>query len=1070
MIRIVKASAGSGKTYRLALEYIRLLLSSRERLAYRSILAVTFTNKATDEMKRRILKELHCLSAHPEESPYYREFVPSLFSSPEALQERAATHLYAILHDYTAFAVSTIDRFFQQTLRAFSREIGQFASYQVDLDREGLVSESVDRVLDSLTESDESLLNWLTDSVMAVLGEGRRFHLETALSSVADTLRTEEFQEKVERYGIDLDTAYSREHLAAVRKGCKAVVAAFRERVSGAAEDILSVLSSAGVAPEDSYRHFWTKLYDFRDLPADPLDPPTDAFRTRSLDSSLWFSNANDRFRTLLEGVLEGHLEAFFALFDRPYREYRSALLIQRQLYNLGVVGELRRAFLEIQKEKNILSIDDSNTLLRDIIDGSDAPFVYEKLGVRFEDFLLDEFQDTSSIQWKNFRPLLSASQAGGFDNLVVGDVKQSIYRWRGSDWRLLDAGVQEAFRLGGDSVDVLKENHRTLRGIVRFNNAFFASAAETLDGLLGNGPDAAGDVTRLYHDVSQIPAFCDPAEGSVEVAFCPDTEEEIPEVLRSIADVCARGAGFGDIAILVRNNAEGSSVAAALIAKGIPVVSDDSLFVKSSVTVRRLVSQLSLADAPRSDDDRSVRGFLARAMQVTPPEYFLSLTDLAESVLRDLRAADPDIFERETAYIHAFMDFLQDWTALNGNRLGAFLKAWEEAKPKIASPDAGASVRVITVHKAKGLEFPYVIFPFAEKTVLYGKNVSAWCRPEGAPPSIDGLYHIDLSGTTEQTLFAGEYRRERVLQYIDGINVFYVALTRPVYGLKVIAVAPPEKVRAAVGRRREEEDAPLPDYKDMSQILYGWLNTAKDTGFRQLPPREDELPGEDGEEKPLTLRYARGERYDFSALEREAPAAAPLPLGYPSIPLNPGEPDDPEAPAGERGRLKFSPEAADFFGPDGTVGKDASRRIRGQVMHRILSDVRAASDLPKAVGRALRRGDIVLSEQAETEARLAAAIAAAPAEWFPADGSRVLNEATILIPGEGDRRPDRVIRTEDGGAIVIDFKFGAADPRYRRQVRRYMQSFSAMGYAPVRGFLWYFRGEGGDCFEEITR
>ena len=1068
MIRIVKASAGSGKTYRLALEYIRLLLASRERYAYRGILAVTFTNKATDEMKRRILKELNVLAVKPLESPYYAEFVPSMFPGPEALQERASAHLYAILHDYTAFAVSTIDRFFQQTLRAFSREIGQFASYQVDLDREGLIAESVDRVLDSLTESDDKLLDWLTDSAMAELGEGRKFRMEAALAKVADTLRKEEFQEKVERDGIDPDAAYSREHLEAVRKGCNAVIAAFRKKVSAAAEAVLDVLARAGVAPEDSYRKFWTALYDYRDLPKGTVEPPTAAFVRRSSDSTQWFAKSNEHLRDRLEGVLEEPLKAFFAVFGQPYKEYNTALLILRQLYNLGIVGELRQAFAAIQREKNILSIDDSNVLLRDIIDGSDAPFVYEKLGVRFEDFLLDEFQDTSSIQWKNFRPLLANSLAGGFGNLVVGDVKQSIYRWRGSDWHLLDAGVQEAFRLGEDSLDVLRENHRTLGGIVRFNGAFFLSAAETLDRLLGTDPASGESVARIYRDVEQEPAFDDPAEGSVEVAFCPNVDAEIPEVLRSIADVRERGAEYGDIAVLVRNNAEGSAVAAALIAEGIPVVSDDSLFVKSSVTVRRLVSQLSLADAPRADDDRSVRGFLARTMQVVPPENYLSLTDLAEAVLRDLRAADPDVFERETAYIHAFMDFLQDWTALNGNRLGAFLKAWEEAKPKIASPDAGSSVRVITVHKAKGLEFPYVIFPFAEKTTLFGRNVSAWCRPEKAPASIDGLYHIDLSGTTEKTLFAGDYLQERRLEYIDNINVFYVALTRPVYGLKVIAVAPSGRVADAVEALKEDKEAPLPDYKDMSQVLYGWLETTPETGFRQLPPREDELPDPEEGEKPETIRFAKGSLYDFSTLERKESAAAPLPLGYPSIPLNREDPD-PEAPAGERGRLKFSPEAADFFGPDGTVGKDASRRIRGQVMHRILSDVRSAADLPKAVERALRRGDLAQSERAETEARLAAAIAAAPAEWFPTDGRRVLNEATVLVPGEGDRRPDRVIRTGDGGAIVVDFKFGAPDPKYRRQVFRYMRLFSAMGYAPVRGYLWYFRGDAPDFFEEIS-
>ena len=1074
MIRVMKASAGSGKTYNLAFEYIRLLLASRERYAYRGILAVTFANKATDEVKRRILKELHQLAVEPSESPYYKDFVPSLFADPKDLQERAGAHLCAILHDYTAFAVSTIDRFFQQTLRAFSREIGQFASYQVDLDREGLIAESVDRILDALDESDGSLLDWLTDSVMADLGDGNRFNLEAGLAAVADSLRSEDYQEAVGRSGIDMDAQCARDHLAAVRKRCSVIINGFAAQVSEAAKAVLEVFSRAEISPGETNRGFMKAVYDYAEPGSGVLGRPKDTFFANAADSDRWFAKSKEKFRRALEWSLKAPLDRFCALFDAPYREYRTAVQIRSQLYGLGIAGELRRAFTAVQKEKNILSIDDSNTLLRDIIDGSDAPFVYEKLGVRFEDFLLDEFQDTSSIQWTNIRPLLANSHAGGFGNLVVGDVKQSIYRWRGSDWHLLDTGIEESFSLGPDDVVVLGANYRTLPGIVRFNNTFFTAAAETLDSLLGEDPRAAGSVTRIYRDVVQVPKCTDPAEGSVEIAFCKGAEAQMDEILRTIDDVLARGAGFGDIAVLVRGNREGGEIASALLAAGIPVVSDDSLFVKTSVTVRRLVSMLSLEEAPLRDGEGSVRGFLARSLSVKPKENYLSVMDLAESLLRDLRAADPETFEGETAYIHAFMDFLQDWTALNGNRLGAFLKAWEDADPKIASPEAGSSVRVMTIHKSKGLEFPFVICPFAEKTDLF-KPASYWCRPEGGSAIDDGLYHVLLSGESEHTLFAKDYHRERKLQYIDAINVFYVALTRAKYGLKVISAFPTQKVMEAVRKRLQDPKSPLPEFKDMSQILYGWVWSPDNAGLQEIPepePSPEPSPEETEEEaaKDLVLRFALGTPYDFAALSCEPAAEPPLPLGYPSIPLNRDEPEDAEAPAGERGRLKFSPEAADFFGPDGTVGKDASRRIRGQVMHRILSDVRTAADLPKAVERALRRGDLVRSEQAEIEERLAAAIAAAPPEWFPADGGRVLNEATVLIPGEGDRRPDRVVRTEDGGAIVVDFKFGAPDPKYRRQVRRYMQLFSAMGYAPVRGYLWYFRGEGGDCFEEITR
>ena len=220
----------------------------------------------------------------------------------------------------------------------------------------------------------------------------------------------------------------------------------------------------------------------------------------------------------------------------------------------------------------------------------------------------------------------------------------------------------------------------------------------------------------RLYADVEQIPCLKEDAPGSVEVVFTNDQKEEI---LRTISDLRSRHAQWKDIAILVRNNSEGADVAAALVEQGIPVVSDDSLYVKSSVTVRRLVSQLSLVQAPAPSDKPSVAGYLASSLGVTIPAHYHSLIDLAESLLRDLAQAKPEDFEAEVPYIQSFIDFLQDWVAVNGNNLGAFLKEWADAKPKISSPQDGNSVRVMTIHKSKGLEFPFVIFPFAEKVTL---------------------------------------------------------------------------------------------------------------------------------------------------------------------------------------------------------------------------------------------------------------------------------------------------------------------------------------------------------------
>ena len=997
MLKILKASAGSGKTYNLAKEYIRLLMASDKADAYRHVLAVTFTNKATDEMKRRILEELAKLAKNPTESPYLEEL--KTIADVKTLQQRAQAQLSGILHDYSSFAVSTIDKFFQQALRAFSREIGQYASYQVQLDREALVEESVDRVLDGLTEADHTLLDWLSRGVKDDLENGRGLSLEKRLQEVGKSL-----QALPEGHG-----GFSRDRLEALHKQCKALRESFPKKVEELARQILKVLEEQGIAPADTNGGFLKALYNYIEPdPRTEVRDLTPAFRAKASDSSHWFAKSKDALRLKLEGLLEGPLDAFCALFDEPYKEYRTARIIQGQLYSLGVADELREAFVQIQKEKNVLSLDDSNSILHGIIDGTDAPFIYEKLGIRFEDFLLDEFQDTSRIQWENFSPLLHNADASGFDSLVVGDVKQSIYRWRGSDWDLLGSRLQEEFGLPEKAVTALDNNYRTCPAIVEFNNHFFTFAAEQLDKALG-GPV----VSPLYADVNQEPKFKDPNPGWVEVRF---VEEQMDETVSSLRDLQQQGAEWGDIAILVRDNRSGAEIADRLVTEGIPVVSDDSLFVKTSVTVRRLVSQMSLCERPDLPEKPSVAGYLAGSLSVSIPEHFHSLTDLAEALLRDLRDADPERFQAEVPYIQSFMDYLKDWVATGGNNLGAFLRNWEEADPKIASPRTGQSVRIMTVHKAKGLEFPFVIFPFADKVTLY-KSASRWC------PSGEDLFFVELGSGSARTLFEADYLEERSLQAIDNINVFYVAMTRPKYGLKVIAAPPSQTLIKALGTGE------VSSWGSLSNLLYAFVGSSD---------------------------FRAGKPYPINTIKREADSSQLLEPGYESY------------PAGTGNRLRFSPEAADYFGEDGTFGPEASRRIRGNVLHRILSDVLVPEDIPKAVEAAVRRGELPSALREETLSLLQERLAAVEnRSWF-APGARVRREVAILSPEGGEFRPDRVVLFPDGSADIVDYKFGSPEPGYRRQIERYKTLYRKMGYGPVRGYLWYFQEKAGGEIVEV--
>jgi ATP-dependent exoDNAse (exonuclease V) beta subunit len=1033
MLKIMKASAGSGKTYSLTRTYISLLLRNDDRYAYRHILAVTFTNKATDEMKSRILKELHVMATDTASSAYLKDFVPSVFPSEHELQVKAKAVLQDILHDYSAFAVSTIDKFFQQTLKAFSREIGQFASYQVELDKGSLVAESVDRILDSLTENSGSLLKWLTDNVLEQIEQGGRYSMDANLLNMAIRLKSPQRQEILEKEKIDEDKAYDKQNLMNIRNVCRQIKKDFRDEVKSKAARALGIMRSAGVEPADSNRGFLKALDVYNELGAnDSILPPTSSFMTKAMDSEQWFSRAKKP--TLLHLVfpfLEAPLEDFCALWEKEYQVYNTACILDKQIYGLGVAGELRNTFVELMKEKNVLCLDDSNTILRDIIDGSDAPFVYEKLGVRFDHFLLDEFQDTANVQWTNFRPLLLNSDSQGGENLIVGDVKQSIYRWRGSDWKLLDMKIPSEFPEYEE--EVLDTNYRSLPNVVDFNNKFFVYAAEILDKAAGF--DGDGPMQRIYSDVEQ--KIAKKGTGSVELTYCP-AENELDEVLKSVRKALDAGAALSDIAVLVRSNESGSRVAAHLIANDIPVITDEALKVKSSITVRRIVSLMSCVDNP----DNTVSGFLADALDISVPHGSSSLVDMAEELIRGLKQNEEDGFrDGEAVYVQSFMDCLQDYVSSNGNSLRGFLKHWEGLNPSICSPSTGSSVKVMTIHKSKGLDFPYVIIPFAENITLY-KAGSSWCVPNLSGTQLDGVangvYDVVLSQSSESTLFAEDFHKEYFLQQVDNINTLYVAMTRAAKGMHIIAKTPSAKFLSSVGGES------VVQFADFSQILY--MYAVK----KHLDSTSD------GD----SVSFNVGEMVDFAALRKvdENPVEA-FPVGcageYPSIALNPQE-GDAEEDVRERGRLKFSADSLDFFSEDGQAGVSASNRIKGVVLHDVLSSIVSRDDLDKAVEEALLSGILSADEARDARELLCERLESVSARgWFPEDRDKVLNEVNVIDTDGQILRPDRVVK--DGGKVmIIDYKFGEHYPKYERQMTRYADVWRRMGYEDVSAWLWY--------------
>lgn len=1032
MIKILKASAGSGKTFSLAKEYISLLLGSGDPYAYRHILAVTFTNKATDEMKQRILKELDVLASDPAASNYIDDIVAGSGKSTGEISALSRKLLFNVLNDYSAFSVSTIDHFFQRTLKAFSREIGQFASYQVELDKNSLVTESVDRILDALTEDNSALLSWLTESVSEQLLKNGKFSLDKELYETAIAMKSEEHRELVERYGIDEDNACSKSVLAGLKKGCAAIVNDFQTEVRDAAKAVKAAMGN--VNADDFNGKFMKAVDGYADKPdGEPVARPTDAFMKKAADKELWFAKTKAAsLLPLVDGKLDAPLDKFISLFGWRYKEYRTAQILQAQIYSLGLSREINDSFNDLKREKNVLSLDDSNTILKGIIDGSDTPFIYEKIGVRYDHFLLDEFQDTSNIQWENFRPLIADSDAAGNGNLIVGDVKQSIYRWRNSDWNLLNAKLKAQFPQAVEKP--LDSNWRSVRNVVEFNNGFYRYAAGCLDAMTGDDT-----VSRIYADVAQKVKAKDPASGNVDVLFCDkdaDTDTQLHAVIREVRRLKGTGARNSDIGILVRTNGIGGIIAAELMRNDIPVISDDSLDVKSSPAVRRLAALLSYANNPAD----SLNSYLAMSLGIEPPSEYHSLVDLCEYFIREMKEGLETGFEGEKPYLQAFMDVVQDWSQVYGNSLQDFITYWDAANPKISSPDDADAVRIITIHKSKGLAFPYVIFPYADKIPLYRNDVH-WCRPEvegsALEPVASGIYRVNLSADIDDSLFSESYRAEWMMQMVDALNLFYVTTTRAEKGMTIISELPAKTCCSSVAEGASYK------FSKMSQILYWYTHLPSSGGFMK-----EIAPGEESEDLHyFEQRFRMGVPYEFKRDNQEDTAPETENTPYQSFPMNPEE---------GKARLKFSTEAADFFSPEGRTGIEASGRLKGIVLHDILSKVAVPEDLDKALEDSFGDGSIDEEEKAEIGSMLAERIASAKSRgWFPDSREAVFNETSIIDADGEVYRPDRVII--DGGRVtVVDYKFGHHLKKYEKQISKYAELYRAMGYEDVSASLWY--------------
>ena len=1001
---------------------------------------------ATDEMKTRIVQELYHLASG--RASDYIQLLSSAYSLTERqVREQARKILVAILHDYSAFNISTIDRFFQQTMRAFTREIGLQGGYGIEMDQELVLTEAIDNLLADLEKPEsKDLLGWLLRFAEDKIEDGGGWSLRKDIMSLSREVFKESYKAFSEEVGKDIA---DKQALDAYKNELYAIIRSVEAEAKRLGEEGVALLKQFALQPSDFKGGSRSPFFYFEKLARGEMKEPTATFQTLPDNPEAYTTKTTPPgLRQIIGCVYEEGLNAcvknIVSLFAN-LTAYNTAREIVRYYYTLGILTDISRQIASYREEKNVMLIADTTELLNKVISGSDAPFIYEKTGTHVDHYMIDEFQDTSGMQWNNFRPLVEESLANGRANLIVGDVKQSIYRFRNSDWKLLDEQVRRDFEEEQVREETLMDNWRSCRHIVEFNNGFFTTAPAILQDLYNealktsslNEEERTAFFTKIMtaydKSIQRVPPPFQKKDGHVRIDFLSGDEEKkweqeamerLPATLERLQD---NGYALKDIAILVRTNQEGALVADTLLAYkeehpsdryNYDIISDDALFVGSSPAVRFLIAVLRYL---RNPEDQTNRKLAMYAYQVLTGKFGeseadksvsqnlqsisrQSLYEVTEGLFRNFSAYFP---ETEQVFVQAFLDMVSEYAQKESADLNRFLRWWDETgyRKTIATPDGQNAIRILTVHKSKGLGFKVVIIPFGDWEIDHKptKPVILWCHPEKKPFDRLHLVPVRYGQILSSTIFAKDYFKERLHAFIDNLNTLYVAFTRSKEELIVFSPRP----------RKINKEGKVEKITSIADLLWAGVET----------DIEDDT-------------FERGEWWHPASGRTAEDTLEEIPMSR----LYSVSPDD---------RLQLRLHGKGFF-------FDNARRKHGTLMHEVLSRIRTPKDIPASVESYRLAGVINREEAAELISRLEELLQAEEVKaWY--DGSaRVLNEVDILFGKGLSKRPDRVM-IKDNKVIVVDYKFGERqDKRHPNQVRNYLQLIRKMGFERVDGYLWY--------------
>ncbi len=1028
---VYKSSAGSGKTYTLVREFLRIVIESEDTTRYRNILAITFTNKAAAEMKERVLDNLKELSEEID-SGLLLDYAKEFGMKKEVIKAKAKRILQSVLHNYSDLKILTIDKFTHRIIRAFAKDLNLSADFEIEMDSDGILKESIDLLI-SKAGQDAQLSSVLLEYLNSKIEDEKNWKIEDDLFNFAKELLKEDND-----YFLESLKKMENTELLKAKKFVLGRKKELESEVTAAAQSFLDLLKKNGIESTDfsgqTIFNFYKKISEGE---FSNLIKPFPKRLTDALEEDKWLvGKASGTAKANIEGIQE-ELKEIHGRITSVAGDFFLFRLLAENSYNVFLIKEIAESIQSIKEEGNLLMISDFNKLISTEIKNQIAPYIYEKIGERYKNIMIDEFQDTSVMQWHNLIPLIDNSLSVGQKTLLVGDAKQAIYRFRGGkveqfvslpniidkkDDELLEE--RELALINNHRPENLKTNYRSHEQVIEFNNWFFEGLKKFL-------PESS---QKIYDSHAQLPNKKN--EGMVEISFIEAEKEEqeelnLEEIKSKIEECKADGFKLKDISILVGKNKAGTKVSNYLIENGYEVLTSESLLIAEDPDVKLVSNFLRYIQnnqdnkakvevikyffendtySPtllkyQSKNNKVTHLLLNELLKDINPSfnierlYEMSLYDMAETLSREFIPKN----EKPNAFLIEFLNLIHSYSS-RVNDLKSFNDYFLSKSDKLSldTPDADA-ITIMTVHKSKGLQFPVVISAFTNWNFYVGTNrANVWVDFQGKYPELPfGI--IKLKKEVEATAYKHLYQEDYENIKLDKFNMLYVTLTRAEQRLYVICDRKVQKGRG--------------EFMDniINSFIFQVCETHQDFKDNKLivGERKKKMQTEDEGEQIEEITSMTSTNW--------------------------------------RAKINISKQYQELWGEKSTSGKIAY----GNLIHNILARVNSKKDIEQSVEDFVEQGMISNNEIEFYKSEIKEILEIKGVQdWFLPD-NKVANEREIISKDGNLYRPDKVIMMKDK-TIVLDYKTGEKRKSYAKQLENYGQLLSDMNYPGIEKYLLF--------------